>query len=88
MLKEVFIIEFLEGLHMRPASELSKIAGKYDCGVTIQVGEKSIDAKSTIGIVAACIKCGTEIEIISDGKDETEAMVKIKEGFANRLGEA
>lgn len=87
MLKQVFVINFPEGLHMRPASELSKIAGKQDCDVTLKVGGNKINAKSVIGIVAACIKFGSEVELICNGVDEAEAMENIKMGFASGLGE-
>lgn len=87
MVKETFTIQFTEGLHMRPASVLAKLAGKFACDVTLSVGEKNINAKSVVGLVAACIKCGTEIQIICDGEDEKEAMAEIKESIEAGLGE-
>ena len=40
----------------------------------IECGEKKIVAKSVLNVMAAGIKCGTEINLICDGEDEEEAI--------------
>ena len=63
-----------DGLHMRPAGELADAMGKYNCDVTIDYEGSSIDAKSIIQIMAACIKGRSKILIRCDGKDEEQAL--------------
>lgn len=63
-----------QGFHMRPAMAFANAMTKYPCNVTIKTGNATINAKSLMNIIAACIKCGTEIEIICDGEQEQEAL--------------
>ena len=75
------------GLHLRPAGVLSQTAMKFKCDVIIECGEKRIVAKSVLNVVAAGIKCGTEITLICDGEDENEALATITKAIEDGLGE-
>ena len=61
-------------LHLRPAGVLSQAAMKFKSDIKIVCGEKEITAKSVLNVMAAGIKCGTEINLICDGPDEEEAL--------------
>ena len=63
-----------QGLHMRPAQLFVAEMGKYDSKVTILFGEKTINAKSIMNLMASCIKMGSEIEIRCEGAQEAEAL--------------
>ncbi len=65
-----------EGLHMRPAAKFVEVMGTFDCDVTIVTKDGKVNAKSILSIMAACIKCGAEIDVICEGSDEQEAMHK------------
>ena len=58
------------GLHLRPAGVLSQTAMKFKSRTLIECGEKHIVAKSVLNVMAAGIKCGTEITVACDGPDE------------------
>ena len=75
------------GLHLRPAGVLSQTAMKFKSDITIVSGEKKIVAKSVLNVMAAGIKCGTEITLICDGEDEEEAMKSMSEAIESGLGE-
>lgn len=76
------------GLHARPASELAKIAAKYQSTVNLIIeGKPVINAKSILNIMAAGIKNSTEIEIQCDGADEEAAMNELLNAFNNNFGE-
>ena len=75
------------GLHLRPAGVLSQTAMKFKSDVTIVSGEKKIVAKSVLNVMAAGIKCGTEITLVCDGEDEEEAMKTISQAIESGLGE-
>ena len=72
------------GLHLRPAGVLSQTAMKFKSRTLIECGEKHIVAKS---VMAAGIKCGTEITVACDGPDEEEALKTITEAIESGLGE-
>ena len=75
------------GLHLRPAGVLSQTAMKFKSDFTIVSGEKKIVAKSVLNVMAAGIKCGTEITLICDGEDEEEAMKTVSQAIESGLGE-
>ena len=75
------------GLHLRPAGVLSQTAMKFKSDITIISGEKKIVAKSVLNVMAAGIKCGTEITLICDGEDEEEAMKTVSQAIESGLGE-
>ena len=69
------------GLHLRPAGVLSQTAMKFKSRTLIECGEKHIVAKSVLNVMAAGIKCGTEITV------EEEALKTITEAIESGLGE-
>ncbi len=75
------------GLHLRPAGVLSQTAMKFKSDITIECGEKKIVAKSVLNVMAAGIKCGTEINVVCDGEDEEEALKALSEAIESGLGE-
>ena len=62
------------GMHMRPAQLFIKELTHYQCDVTILFGDKQINGKSIMNLMAACLKQGSEIEIQCDGPDEQAAL--------------
>ena len=87
MVKEKIIIENETGLHARPATEISKAAMKYPCDIYMVIGEKKVNAKSPLMIMAAGIKSKTELEIVCDGEAEEKALEALKTTFKTQLGE-
>lgn len=75
------------GLHLRPAGVLSQTAMKFKSDVIIECGEKKIIAKSVLNVMAAGIKCGTEITLVCDGEDENEALDTLVKAIEGGLGE-
>lgn len=87
MLSKKLTVVNPSGLHLRPAGVLSQTAMKFKSDITIECGEKKIVAKSVLNVMAAGIKCGTEINLVCDGEDEEEAMKTMSEAIENGLGE-
>lgn len=75
------------GIHARPASEFAKAAGKCKSDVAIMVGEKKVNPKSVLNLMAAMIRCGTEIEVICDGENEEEELRTLVAFIESGLGE-
>ena len=76
------------GLHLRPAGALCKEAGKYKSKVQLVVRNTTSNAKSVISVLAACVKCGDEIEIQCEGEDEEEALEAIVKSIEHGLENA
>jgi phosphocarrier protein HPr len=75
------------GIHARPASELAKVCSKCDSDIIISVGEKRLNPKSILNLMAAAIRCGTDIVVECTGETEKEDLEKILDAIASGLGE-
>lgn len=73
------------GFHMRPANVFVTAMSKYTSNINIIANDKKINGKSIMNIMAACIKCSTEITVECDGPDEKEMLAEaisiIESGF-------
>ena len=87
MISKTLTVVNPSGLHLRPAGVLSQTAMKFKSDITIECGEKKIVAKSVLNVMAAGIKCGTEITLICDGEDEQAAMDTLRQAIESGLGE-
>ncbi|BEI59386.1 hypothetical protein Blut17040_04150 [Blautia luti] len=75
------------GLHLRPAGILCNEAMKYQSQVTFDYDGGTANAKSVLSVLGACVKCGDEIEIICEGKDEQTALEGMVNAVESGLGE-
>lgn len=62
------------GIHLRPASTLCKLAQEYDSEMTIIKENGTYNVKSVISILSACARVGDELEFVCEGDDEVEAL--------------
>lgn len=75
------------GLHLKPAGYLCNLALNYESLITLKIRNKTVNAKSVLGVLSACIKQNEEVEVVCQGKDEEEALKALKDGFMVGLGE-
>ena len=85
MVSKTFTLTNKMGFHMRPAQVFVTAMAKYASEITINFGGKDISGKSSMNIMAACMKCGSEITVTCNGADEeamlNEAASLIESGF-------
>ncbi|MCD8156365.1 MAG: HPr family phosphocarrier protein [Clostridiales bacterium] len=79
MVSEKIIIRNPAGLHLRPAGNLSTMAASVTCSVTMRRGNKTVNVKSLLAILGACVRSGDELEFICDGEDEEAALAAVTE---------
>ena len=75
------------GQHMRPAGMFANAMMKFDSDVNLVANGKTVNAKSIMNLIAACIKCGTEVEVQCSGPDEEAALVEAVRLIDSGLGE-
>lgn len=75
------------GFHMRPATNFAAAMGKYPCEVTLKANGNTANGKSLMNIIASCIKCGTDVEIVCDGEMEKEALSEAVDMIEKGFGE-
>ena len=87
MVSQKVIVNNPSGLHLRPAGILCKEAIKFKSLITFTFSGGTANAKSVLSVLAACVKCGDEIEFICDGPDEEEALAAMVRVVKNNFGE-
>jgi len=84
--KKITIINKL-GLHARAAAKLVQTASGYESEVYIIHNGRKVSGKSIMGIMMLAASKGTDIEIITSGADEEQAMAGVETLIADRFGE-
>lgn len=87
MLKREVMVTNKTGLHARPASEFVKKAATFKSSIFIEHNQKSINAKSIVGLLSAGIGFESKIIIAADGEDEVEAVEVLSTLIQNKFGE-
>ena len=73
------------GIHARPAGQMIKMAGKYNCDIQIGSAKKMVNAKRIIGVMALAVKQGDEVTLTFSGEDEEEAASAIGKFLADNF---
>ncbi len=87
MVSRKLVINNPAGLHLRPISVLCNRSIEFKSTITIKAGDKSVNAKSVLGVLSACVKQGDEIELQCDGSDEEEAIEILSSLIEDGLGD-
>lgn len=87
MLCQKAIIKNKFGLHAKPAGNLANLAQKYQCDVKMKANGKTVNIKSVMGVLSAGVRCGTEVEFICEGPDESQALSGIISAVNSGLNE-
>lgn len=87
MVSKKVVIKNPTGLHLRPAGILCKEAMQFKSLITFNFRGGTANAKSVLSVLGACIKSGTEIELICDGEDEEIALRTLIDAIESGLGE-
>lgn len=74
MLEREILISNKKGLHARAASKLVQLATKFESKINLSRDGQMSDGKSILGVLVLAAHMGSKIKIITDGKDEQEAM--------------
>ncbi|MFN6964808.1 MAG: HPr family phosphocarrier protein [Pyrinomonadaceae bacterium] len=77
------------GLHARAAAQLVRLAGGFDCRVTLSRIDRNAtaNAKSILSLLALAASAGTELDVRVEGLDETAALAAIDDLFRRGFGE-
>jgi phosphocarrier protein HPr len=75
------------GLHMRPATELNKLASTLKSDITLIAGAKRVNPKSLLLLLSAGITCGMTIDVVCEGETEQKDLRLLLDAIASGLGE-
>lgn len=85
--REVEIINKL-GLHARAAARLVKVSSNFYSEIKITRNDRTINAKSIMGVMMLAAGKGSIITLIADGVDECSAIEELTVLIKNRFGES
>ena len=77
MTQEVTITNSV-GLHARPATFFIQKANSYKSSIWVEKDDRSVNAKSLLGVLSLGIVSGMTITLVADGADEEEALAGLK----------
>ena len=72
------IVSNVSDSHVNPIAELVQLACRFDSEIILESGNRRINAKSIMGIMAFNPSEGMSINIVTDGSDEEEAVLAIE----------
>ena len=74
MISKSMTINIQKGLEARPVALLVQVASQYESSIYVEIREKKVNAKSTMGMMSLGLAEGEQITIIANGPDEDEAV--------------
>ena len=74
MLSQKVIITDEIGFHARTASIFSKAAAQFESQIFIEYGDRKVNAKSMLAIMTLGAKTGSQVNLITEGEDEANAL--------------
>jgi len=74
-------VPWSEGLHLRRAAQLVKVAQRFHSTLYLKCGGRIADLRSIVSIVALCATMGTALDLEASGDDEQEAARTVEQVF-------
>jgi len=74
-------VPWREGLHLRPAGRLVRIAQKFRSTISLSFRGRVADVRSILSIVALCATMGVTLDIEATGEDEQIAIAAVEQEF-------
>ena len=78
MIKKPITINLSTGLEARPVAQLVQVASQFNSEIYVEIGKKRVNAKSIMGIMAFNPSDGMNVDIVTKGDDEQEALIAIE----------
>lgn len=75
------IVPWPEGLHLRPAAKLVRVAQKFRSTVFLKCGDRIADVRSIVNLLALCATLGVSLDLEVVGDDEQDAVVAVEQVF-------
>jgi len=74
-------VPWSEGLHLRQAVRLVKVAQPFQARIFLKCGERIADLRSILSVLALCATMGTPLDFEAVGEDEQEAVQTVTQLF-------
>ncbi|MFP4698189.1 MAG: HPr family phosphocarrier protein [Eubacteriales bacterium] len=78
MIKKTITVKIASGFEARPVALFVQVASKFESNIYVEMEDKSVNAKSIMGMMSLGVLEGEQITVTADGKDEEEAISEIE----------
>lgn len=79
MLNREVIVRCESGLHNKQATYFVQKANEFDCSIKVECGNRTMNAKSLLGIMSLGIVTGATVTLSADGTDAETALNALEE---------
>lgn len=86
-MEKVVSIKNASGLHAGPAGMFVKKAAEFKSTVEVVAKDKTVNAKSIMGIMSLGLAQGEELKLVVNGEDEEVALAAMVELVESGFGE-
>jgi phosphotransferase system HPr (HPr) family protein len=83
MKRSRIVVPWPEGLHLRPAARLVRVAQGFRSTVSLKCGDRIADLRSILSILALCATLGTALDLEAVGDDEENAAEAVERVFSS-----
>ncbi len=78
MISKKIKIQIQSGLEARPVAVLVQVASQFNSSIYVESGNRKVNAKSIMGMMALGLDTGEEVVVSAEGEDEANAMEDIE----------
>lgn len=82
------VVSWKEGLHLRPAARLVRVAQRFRSSISLRLGGRIADLRSIVSVIALCATMGSAIDVEVTGDDEQNAIDAVEQLFVSGDGES
>lgn len=75
------------GLHARAATKLANTANLFSSRIEVHCGSKRVDGKSIMSLMLLAAAQNTELELVADGEDQSQALQTLLDLVTDKFGE-
>lgn len=75
------------GLHARAAAKFVSLAGQFACDIKLVKNTTEVNGKSILGVMMLAAAQGTELDIVLNGEDESDALAALEQLIERRFDE-
>ncbi|HEY6661316.1 MAG TPA: phosphoenolpyruvate--protein phosphotransferase [Sphingomicrobium sp.] len=80
-------IDAPHGLHARPAARIAALLRSYQAEVSLALGDRNANARSTVAMLGLGVRHGDKLRVIGRGPDREQAVAAVADLIAGGLGE-
>ena len=87
MKRSKVVVGWREGLHLRPAARLVRVAQRFHSSISLTFGGRIADLRSILSVIALCATMGAALDIEVIGEDEQNAIEAVEQAFSSGDGD-